>query len=109
MAEHFKNEPGRRPSVTNGVIERPTEYKLASARWALLQSLVEGLRCVNPDRFQSDCGKCGVCQCKYSDGSLVGYDLGGRSHIPGTEEMKARSEALWADLDLARERAGARR
>ena len=83
--------------------------KLATARWALLHAVVEGLRCINPDSVQRDCGKCGVCQCRYSDGALIEVDLTDASRIPGTPEMKARSEALWADLDLARERAGVKR
>lgn len=77
------------------------DRRAGDLRWTLLLALVEGLKCVRPEQYQADCGKCGVCMCRYRHGSL---HLEGRERlVPGAFEMRDLSDDVWADLLLARE------
>jgi hypothetical protein len=74
--------------------------ELERARWSLLQTIVEDFKCVRPDKYQSDCGECAICRCRYRKGALVGYEHNSRVNIPGTPEKRKAHDEFWDDILL---------
>lgn len=74
------------------------EARLATDRWTLLQSLVEGRKCLTPLQYETDCGKCAVCACRYSNGARRfiedQFPNSSPSLVPGTRSLAVLGQAL---------------